>query len=127
LATRLRFTQEYQDQAVSLVRHSGRTIRDVARPHRRPAAHISVDRGLLQPPPATLHTQLTEFRCNLSAHISLHALESVDDRDERAQCQASYAALVASLNATFRTSIDGLSLCVRIRVSSSTAPAEQVT
>jgi transposase len=31
LATRRRFTQEYQDQAVSLVLHSGRTIRDVAR------------------------------------------------------------------------------------------------
>jgi transposase len=31
LATRRRFTQEYQDQAVSLVLLSGRTIRDVAR------------------------------------------------------------------------------------------------
>jgi transposase len=31
LATRRRFTQEYQDQAVSLVLYSGRTIRDVAR------------------------------------------------------------------------------------------------
>jgi transposase len=31
LATRRHFTQEYQDQAVSLVLHSGRTIRDVAR------------------------------------------------------------------------------------------------
>jgi transposase len=31
LATRRRFTQEYQDQAVSLVLHSGRTIRDVAK------------------------------------------------------------------------------------------------
>jgi transposase len=31
LTTRRRFTQEYQDQAVSLVLHSGRTIRDVAR------------------------------------------------------------------------------------------------
>ena len=31
MATRRRFTQEYQDQAVSLVLHSGRTIRDVAR------------------------------------------------------------------------------------------------
>jgi transposase len=31
LATRRQFTQEYQDQAVSLVLHSGRTIRDVAR------------------------------------------------------------------------------------------------
>lgn len=31
MATRRRFTQEYQDQAVSLVFNSGRTIRDVAR------------------------------------------------------------------------------------------------
>lgn len=31
MATRRGFTQEYQDQAVSLVLHSGRTIRDVAR------------------------------------------------------------------------------------------------
>jgi len=31
LATRRRFTQEYQDQAVSLVLHSGRTIRDIAK------------------------------------------------------------------------------------------------
>jgi len=31
LATRRCFTQEYQDQAVSLVRDSGRTIRDVAK------------------------------------------------------------------------------------------------
>ena len=31
MATRRRFTQEYQDQAVSLVLQSGRTIRDVAR------------------------------------------------------------------------------------------------
>jgi transposase-like protein len=31
LATLRRFTQEYQDQAVSLVLHPGRTIRDVAK------------------------------------------------------------------------------------------------
>jgi transposase len=31
VATRRHFTQEYQDQAVSLVRYSGRTIRDVAK------------------------------------------------------------------------------------------------
>ncbi len=31
MATRRHFTQEYQDQAVSLVRDSGRTIRDVAK------------------------------------------------------------------------------------------------
>ena len=31
MATRRRFTQEYQDQAVSLVLHSGRTIREVAK------------------------------------------------------------------------------------------------
>ena len=31
MATRRHFTQEYQDQAVSLVRNSGRTIRDVAK------------------------------------------------------------------------------------------------
>lgn len=31
MATRRCFTQEYQDQAVSLVRDSGRTIRDVAK------------------------------------------------------------------------------------------------
>jgi transposase len=31
LATRRGFTQEYRDQAVSLVLHSGRTIRDVAK------------------------------------------------------------------------------------------------
>ena len=31
MATRRCFTQEYQDQAVSLVLHSGRTIHDVAK------------------------------------------------------------------------------------------------
>jgi transposase len=31
LATRRAFTQEYRDQAVNLVLHSGRTIRDVAK------------------------------------------------------------------------------------------------
>lgn len=31
MTTRRRFTQEYQDQAVSLVLHSGRTIREVAK------------------------------------------------------------------------------------------------
>ena len=31
MATRRRFTQEYQDQAVSLVLHSGRTICEVAK------------------------------------------------------------------------------------------------
>lgn len=31
MATRRHFTQEYKDQAVSLVRDSGRTIRDVAK------------------------------------------------------------------------------------------------
>ena len=31
MATRRHFTQEYQDRAVSLVRDSGRTIRDVAK------------------------------------------------------------------------------------------------
>jgi transposase len=31
LVTRRRFTQEHQDQAVSLVLHSGRTIRDAAK------------------------------------------------------------------------------------------------
>ena len=31
MATRRHFTQEYQDQAVSRVRDSGRTIRDVAK------------------------------------------------------------------------------------------------
>ena len=31
MATRRGFTQEYRDQAVSLVLHSGRTIRDVAK------------------------------------------------------------------------------------------------
>ncbi len=54
--------------------------------------------------PAHVARLSTEFRSNLSAHISLHALESVDDRDERARHQASYAELVASLNATFCTS-----------------------
>jgi acetylornithine/succinyldiaminopimelate/putrescine aminotransferase len=46
----------------------------------------------------------TEFRNNLSAHIALHALESADDQDDRARHQAAYAALVTSLNATFRKS-----------------------
>jgi hypothetical protein len=44
------------------------------------------------------------FRNNLSAHISLHALKSEDDLDKCAQYQAAYAALVSSLNATFRAS-----------------------
>jgi acetylornithine/succinyldiaminopimelate/putrescine aminotransferase len=54
--------------------------------------------------PAYVALLSTEFRCNLSAHISLNALESVDDRDERVRWQAAYTALVTSLNATFRTS-----------------------
>ncbi|MDQ3761425.1 MAG: aminotransferase class III-fold pyridoxal phosphate-dependent enzyme [Actinomycetota bacterium] len=54
--------------------------------------------------PAHVARLSTEFRNNLSAHVSLHALESVDDRDERARYQAAYAELVASLNAIFRKS-----------------------
>ncbi|MGH3933072.1 MAG: aminotransferase class III-fold pyridoxal phosphate-dependent enzyme [Pseudonocardiaceae bacterium] len=54
--------------------------------------------------PAHVARLSTEFRNNLGAHISLHALESVDDPDRRARSQAAYAALVSSLNATFRTS-----------------------
>ncbi len=54
--------------------------------------------------PAHVARLSTEFRSNLSAHISRHALELVDDRDERTRHQASYAELVASLNAIFRTS-----------------------
>ncbi|MGQ0777432.1 MAG: aminotransferase class III-fold pyridoxal phosphate-dependent enzyme [Pseudonocardiales bacterium] len=46
----------------------------------------------------------TEFRSNLSAHISLHALESVDDPDQCARHHAAYAELVSSLNAIFRRS-----------------------
>jgi acetylornithine/succinyldiaminopimelate/putrescine aminotransferase len=46
----------------------------------------------------------TEFRNNLSAHISLHALQSADDPDKRTRHQAAYADLVSSLNAAFRTS-----------------------
>jgi hypothetical protein len=45
-----------------------------------------------------------EFRHNLGAHISLHALESVDDPEKRTRHQAAYADLVSALNATFRTS-----------------------
>ena len=54
--------------------------------------------------PAHVARLSAEFRNNLSAHISLHALESVDDPDKRAGHQAAYAALVPSLNAAFRTS-----------------------
>ncbi|MCA1707199.1 MAG: aminotransferase class III-fold pyridoxal phosphate-dependent enzyme, partial [Actinobacteria bacterium] len=54
--------------------------------------------------PALVARLSTNFRNNLSAHISLHALESVDNRDERARYQAAYAELLASLNAIFRTS-----------------------
>jgi hypothetical protein len=54
--------------------------------------------------PAHVARLRTEFRNNLGAHISLHALESVDDPDKRARYQAAYADLVSSLNSTLRTS-----------------------
>ncbi|MGH3870237.1 MAG: aminotransferase class III-fold pyridoxal phosphate-dependent enzyme [Pseudonocardiaceae bacterium] len=54
--------------------------------------------------PAHVARLRAEFRNNLSAHISLHALESVDDPVERARHLAAYADLVSALNATFRTS-----------------------
>ncbi|MEV1082859.1 aminotransferase class III-fold pyridoxal phosphate-dependent enzyme [Streptomyces sp. NPDC050211] len=44
------------------------------------------------------------FRNGLAAHISLHAIETADDKDERARQRAAYAELVAGLNTAFRTS-----------------------
>lgn len=46
----------------------------------------------------------SEFRNNLSAHVSLHALESASDPERRAQCKSAYVDLVESLNSMFRGS-----------------------
>ncbi len=82
----------------------GKTISDMT----LPTAAVVVSEDVYTQAKATSPAQVarlsTEFRNNLSAHISLHALESVDDRDKHARHQAAYAELVASLNATFRKS-----------------------
>ncbi|MGH4010794.1 MAG: aminotransferase class III-fold pyridoxal phosphate-dependent enzyme [Pseudonocardiaceae bacterium] len=54
--------------------------------------------------PAHVARLSTEFRNCLTAHISLHALDSVNDPDKRAQFQAAYRELMVSLNTTFRGS-----------------------
>lgn len=54
--------------------------------------------------PAHVARLSTEFRNCLSAHISLHALDSADHPDERARFQAAYRELVVSLNTNFRRS-----------------------
>lgn len=54
--------------------------------------------------PAHVARLSTEFRNCLSAHISLHALDSADDPDKRARFQAAYRELAVSLNNTFRGS-----------------------
>ncbi|HEU0086777.1 MAG TPA: aminotransferase class III-fold pyridoxal phosphate-dependent enzyme [Pseudonocardiaceae bacterium] len=82
----------------------GKTLSDMT----VPAAAVLVSKDVYAQAKATSPTLVarlhTEFRHNLSAHIALHALESVDDPDQRARHQAGYAELVASLNAAFRRS-----------------------
>ncbi|MGH3695318.1 MAG: aminotransferase class III-fold pyridoxal phosphate-dependent enzyme [Pseudonocardiaceae bacterium] len=82
----------------------GKTISDMTLPT---AAVVVSERVYTQARMTSLArvTRLsTEFRNNLSAHISLHALESLDDPDQHARHRASYAELVASLNTNFRRS-----------------------
>ncbi|MGH4018127.1 MAG: aminotransferase class III-fold pyridoxal phosphate-dependent enzyme [Pseudonocardiaceae bacterium] len=82
----------------------GKTLSDMT----LPAAAVMVSEDVYNRANAAAPAQVarlrTEFRNNLGAHISLHALESVDDPEGRARQRAAYADLVASLNATFRTS-----------------------
>ncbi|MGH3813942.1 MAG: aminotransferase class III-fold pyridoxal phosphate-dependent enzyme [Pseudonocardiaceae bacterium] len=82
----------------------GKTISDMT----LPTAAVVVSEDVYTQARTTSMAQVTrlstEFRNNLSAHISLHALESADDRGKRARQQAAYAELVASLNAIFRKS-----------------------
>jgi acetylornithine/succinyldiaminopimelate/putrescine aminotransferase len=82
----------------------GKTMSDMT----LPAAAVMVSENVYNrakaEAPAHVSLLSTKFRNSLSAHISLHALESVDDPDKRARYQAAYAALLSSLNATFRTS-----------------------
>ncbi|MGH4012752.1 MAG: aminotransferase class III-fold pyridoxal phosphate-dependent enzyme [Pseudonocardiaceae bacterium] len=82
----------------------GKTMSDMT----LPAGAVMVSDDVYTRARATASAQVTrlstEFRNNLGAHISLHALESADDPDQRARHKAAYAELVESLNATFRGS-----------------------
>jgi acetylornithine/succinyldiaminopimelate/putrescine aminotransferase len=82
----------------------GKTMSDMT----LPAAAVMVSEDVYTRANAVAHAHVaqlrTEFRNNLGAHISLHALESVDDPDGLTCHQAAYSALVSALNATFRTS-----------------------
>ena len=82
----------------------GKTMSDMALPTAAVVVSDDVYTRARTAGPAQVARLSTEFRNNLSAHISLHALDSVDDPDQRVRFQAAYGELVAALNATFRTS-----------------------
>ncbi len=100
----------------------GKTMSDMT----LPAAAVMVSEDVYNrakaEAPAHVALLSTRFRNSLSAHISLHALESVDDPHKLARHQAAYATLVSSLNAIFRTSkvfgdVAGSSTNLRLTVS----------
>lgn len=82
----------------------GKTMSDMTLPAAAVMVSEDVHTRAKAAAPAHLVRLRAEFRNNLSAHISLNALESVDNQDERARWQAAYADLVDSLNTTFRKS-----------------------
>ncbi|MFC7303686.1 aminotransferase class III-fold pyridoxal phosphate-dependent enzyme [Streptomyces monticola] len=82
----------------------GKTISDMT----LPAAAVMVSDEVLaraeERDPAHVARLRTEFRHNLGAHISLHAVEAVDQEPVRAEQLAAYAELKASLERLCRTS-----------------------
>lgn len=79
----------------------GKTISDMTLPTAVVVVSEDVYTQAKTTNPAQVARLRTEFCNNLSAHISWHALEAVDEPDKRARHQAAYAELVDSLNAIF--------------------------
>lgn len=82
----------------------GKTISDMTMPAAVVMVSEEVRARAEETAPAHVARLRTEFRHNLGAHISVHALEAVDDATTRAEQLAAYAELRQSLDRLCRTS-----------------------
>jgi len=82
----------------------GKTMTDMTLPAAAVMVSEDVYTRAMATVPALVDRLTNEFRNNLSAHISLHALESVDNTSQLARHQSAYADFVSSFNSIFRRS-----------------------
>ncbi|MEV0675301.1 aminotransferase class III-fold pyridoxal phosphate-dependent enzyme [Actinosynnema sp. NPDC050436] len=82
----------------------GKTISDMTVPAAAVVVSEDVYARAVATAPEHVERLRTEFRHNLGVHISLHALESVDHPELRAQHQAAYAELRTELDRLFAPS-----------------------